>query len=195
MKKIIIWVLAVLFIWGVLTVWVEKEGPYDKWNMGNIYASKKVLILYDPDPFYNLDQQISESIGRVCADNDFNVTIATVAAMKDIKTTDYQLYVFCANTYNWAPDWAISKAIEKQLTITGKDVIAVTVGAGSTEYSQKSFEKLIKDKKANLLDSKSFWFWKANDESKTSESNVKVAVEMSTDWVTKILKDLNKRKP
>jgi hypothetical protein len=28
------------------------------------------------------------------ADNDFNVTIATVAALQDTKETDYQLYVF-----------------------------------------------------------------------------------------------------
>jgi hypothetical protein len=42
-----------------------------------------------------------QSIGHVLADNDFNVTIATVAALQDTKETDYQLYAFCANTYNW----------------------------------------------------------------------------------------------
>lgn len=195
MKKTIKWGISLLFICLILTVWVEKEGPYDKWNMGNIYATKKALILYDPDPFYNLDQQVCESIASVLADNDYNVTIATVAAVNDIKTTDYQLYVFCANTYNWKPDWAITRAIEQQLTITDKNVIAVTVGAGSTEYSQKSFEKLIKAKKANLLDSKSFWIWKPNDETRTKESNVKVAVDISSLWVSKIIKNINKLKP
>lgn len=192
MKKIFKWILAVLFIWIALTLWVEKQGPYDKWNMGNLDASKKALILYDPDPFYNLDQQICESIGRVLADNDFNVTIATAAAVKDAKTTDYQLYVFCANTYNWEPDWAICRAIDKQMTIAGKDVIAVTVGAGSTNHSQRAFEKLLKSKKANLLGSKAFWLWKPNDESRTKEPNVKVALDMSGKWTSKIVRHTNK---
>lgn len=187
MKKIVKWVAAILFIWIVLTVWVEKEGPYDTWNMGNLESSKKALVLYDPDPFYNLDQQICEAVGSVLADNDFNVTLATVAAIKEIKTTDYQLYVFCANTYNWEPDWAICRAIEKQIPIAHKSAIAITVGAGSTTNSQKVLEKLIENKKAKLLGSKSFWLWKPNDTARTEESNVKVALEISREWVASIV--------
>jgi hypothetical protein len=192
MKTIVKWIVAVLFIWIVLTVWVEKEGPPDKWNMGNLNASKKALILYDPDPFYNLDQQICESIGSVLSNHDYNVTIATVSGIKDTKTNDYQLYVFCANTYNWQPDWAICKAISK-MTIADKETIAITVGAGSTKHSQKVFEKLIKSKKANLLDSKSFWIWKPNDEARTKQSNVKMAVQISKEWATKIVRNKNQK--
>lgn len=193
MKTIFKALLAILIIWIVLTVWVEKEGPYDKWNMGNLDAPKKALILYDQDPFYNLDQQICESVGRALAENGFNVTIATVAAVKDVKTTDFQLYVFCANTYNWEPDWAICRAVEKQMLITDKYVIAITLGAGSTTNSQKVFEKRIKSKKANVLASKSFWLWRPNDASRTEESNVKVAVEMSKEWAYSIVRPRNKR--
>lgn len=192
MKKVFKWIVTLLFIWVVLTVWVEKEGPYEKWNMGNLDASKKALILYDPDPFYNLDQQVCESIGSVLADNDFNVSLATVAAIEGTRTNDYQLYVFCANTYNCEPDWAISKLIRKQLILKNKKVIAVTVGAGSTKHFQKVFEQLIKSKKAKLLDSKAFWLWKPNNEAKNKEANIKVAVEMSKKWASKIVKHINK---
>jgi hypothetical protein len=126
------------------------------------------------------------------AAKDFNVTIAMFATVKDTKTTDYQLYVFCANNYNWEPDWALCRDIEKQMTIAGKEVIAITVGTGSTNYSQKVFKKLIKRTKANLLGSKSFWLWKPNEESRTKESNLKVAVEISKAWVSKIIGALNK---
>jgi hypothetical protein len=112
--------------------------------------------------------------------------------LQDTKETDYQLSVFCANTYNWQPDWALCRTIEKQITIVDKEVIAITVGAGSTDNSQKVFEKLIKSKKANLLDSKSFWIWKPNDKSRTAESNVQVALEISKEWVSKILVHKNK---
>lgn len=192
MKKITKWIVAILFIWIVLTVWVEKEGPYDKWNMGNLDSSKKALVLYDPDPFYNLDQQICESVGSVLADNDFNVTLATVAAIQEAKTTDYQLYIFCANTYNWEPDWAICRAIDR-IPIAHKKVIAITVGAGSTSNSQKVFEKLIISKSAILLGSKSFWLWKPNDSSRTNGSNVKVAVKKSREWMSGIVELMKKR--
>jgi hypothetical protein len=51
MKRIFKWILPLLFIRIVLTIWVKKEGPYDEWSMGNLDASKKALVLDDPDPF------------------------------------------------------------------------------------------------------------------------------------------------
>ena len=93
MKKSFKWsiiLLAVfLLIWAALTIWAEKEGSYYKLEIGNNGPSKKALIIYDPDPFYNLDQQVFESFGTVLARNNYNVTIATVAAAEDIKVSSY----------------------------------------------------------------------------------------------------------
>jgi hypothetical protein len=55
--------ISIIYLGGINRLG-EKEGPYDKFNIGNLNA-QKALILYDPDPFYNLDQQICESIGHV----------------------------------------------------------------------------------------------------------------------------------
>ena len=60
-----------------------------------------------------------------------------------------------------------------------KKVIAISLGSGSTEASQRRFENLIKEKKANLIGSKSFWLMKPNDETRMDESNVNVATEMA----------------
>ncbi|MEL6141170.1 MAG: hypothetical protein AAFU67_06100, partial [Bacteroidota bacterium] len=93
---------------------------------------------------------------------------------------DHHLYVFCANTYNYAPDWGVSRFIKTNHDLLkNKKVVAITLGAGSTESAQKKMEKLIRKKSANLLASKAYWLSRPNDESKPGENNVKVAIDMA----------------
>lgn len=71
MKKLLrvadITMLAIGAVWIFLTIWAESTGPKRSWKVGSQAAKKRVLIVYDPDPFYNLDEQVSQSFGhRVC---------------------------------------------------------------------------------------------------------------------------------
>ncbi len=192
MKKLLtitgIAVLAIGGVWTLLTIWAERVGPKRSWTLGSQTAKKRVLIVYDPDPFYNLDEQVSRSFGQALADQGMRVTIATVAAATDIENQPIDLYVFCANTYNWRPDWALSNFIEKQVTLEGKSVVAITLGSGSTGASQKALEKLILNRKANLLDSRPLWLLRPNDESRGTESNIAVTVSMAYSWGEEIAK-------
>lgn len=117
------------------------------------------------------------------------MTIVTVSAAKELhlSTNKYELYVFCSNTYNWYPDWSISRFIETQIDLKEKKVVAITLGTGSTSHSQKTLEILIKNKGGNLVDSKSFWLWKPNNDSKNDKTNVKKALEMAKLWALKII--------
>ncbi len=151
------------------------------------------MIVYNPDPFNNLDQQVCESFGRVLADSGFAVTIATVSAAKELPDSSTSLYVFCANTYNWYPDRAISRFVKNHQHLAGKNVVAITLGAGSTEHSQQVFEDIIKETKAQLVDSKTYWLWRPNDKTRIQESNVKVAVEMVRKWAMEIIDSVKKR--
>lgn len=192
MKKLLtitgIAVLAIGGVWTLLTIWAERVGPKRSWTLGSQTAKKRVLIVYDPDPFYNLDEQVSRSFGQALADQGMRVTIATVAAATDIENQPIDLYVFCANTYNWRPDWAVNNFIEKQVTLEGKSVVAITLGSGSTGASQKALEKLILNRKANLLDSRPLWLLRPNDESRGTESNIAVTVSMAYSWGEEIAK-------
>lgn len=192
MKKLLkvtgISVLAIGVVWTILTVWAERVGPKRSWQLGPQTAKKRVLIVYDPDPFYTLDEQVSRSFGQALADHGMRVTVASVAAASELDNQSIDLYVFCANTYNWRPDWAVTDFIQKQANLDGKSVVAITVGSGSTEDSQKALETLIRDKKANLLDSHSLWLLKPNDESRGTESNVAVSVSMAYSWGNELAK-------
>ena len=140
------------------------------------------MIVYDPDPLYNLDEQVSRSFGQALADNGMHVRVVTVKKAMELKNTSYWLYVFCANTYNWRPDWALSNYIDNQVILTNKKVVAITLGSGSTEASQRALEKLIRSKGALLFDSRSLWLLRPNDESKPKQSNVNVSVSMAYSW-------------
>lgn len=167
--------------WMLLIGWAERTGPKRSWELGNTASGKHALIVYDPDPFYNLDEQISRSYGQALADQGMHVRVATVKAAQEWKDQPIDLYVFCANTYNWRPDWAVTHFIEKQV-LEDKSVVAITLGSGSTEASKKALETLILKRKGNLLDSRSLWLLKPNDESRLQESNTNVSVSMAYAW-------------
>ncbi|NIJ52591.1 hypothetical protein [Dyadobacter arcticus] len=182
-KKVVGFVsLIILVFWVSITLWAEGKGPKKSWSLGNVASPQKALIVYDPDPLYNLDEQISRSLGQALADKGMHVRVVSVKKAMELENTSYTLYVFCANTYNWRPDWALSNFIDKKVILTNKNVVAITLGSGSTEASQQALEKLILSKGALLFDSRSLWLLKPNDESKPKESNVAVSVSMAYSW-------------
>jgi hypothetical protein len=186
-RRLVKVLLAIVVLWVLLTIWAEGVGPKKIFQVGTAGARGTALIVYDPDPFYNLDQQVCEAFGKVLADSGWKVTIATVAAAKQFIDSSVKLYMFCANTYNWSPDWAVTRFIKSDALLAGKKVVAITLGGGSTGRSKKVFEKIIKTQNSNLIDSKTFWLWKPNDESRMKEGNVEVAVDMVRQWAKAIV--------
>ncbi len=169
---------VILLVWAFLSIFVEQKGQMFSKSFGDFHA-RTALVVYDPDPFYNLDEQICLSIAKGLSENDWDVKVVSVAAANNIENESFDLYVFCANTYNWAPDKALSNYIKKHDKLENKNVLAITLGAGSTLRSQRLLEDIIRKKGSNLIDSKSYWLLKPNDENRISESNVAVAVEMA----------------
>lgn len=169
-----------LIIWMVLSVIVDKKGPEKTVIVGKHDAEDKAIIIYDPDPIYNLDEKVSRSFAEGLAKKGWVSKIVTVAAVNNVEEEPYDLYVFCANTYNWTPDKAIRDHIKNNGYLQGKKVVAITLGSGSTKRSQRMLENLIEEKQATLIDSRVFWLMKPNDESITGQrSNIKRAVEMA----------------
>lgn len=184
-----------LLIWIVLSVLVGKKGPEKIITIGKSEAALTALILYDPDPIYDLDNQISRSFAEGLAENGWKTKIVTVAAFENIKEESFDLYVFCANTYNWAPDKAIKDHIKNSQYLDKKNAVAITLGSGSTKRSKRMLEEMIREKNAILIDSRSFWLMKPNDESNnTGKSNIKTAVSMANTFGKEVAENLKKEK-
>lgn len=174
--------LIVALVWVIMTIYVERTGPPKQWVLGNPNG-KRALIVYDPDPFYNLDEQICRSFGEALAEQKMNVKISTVAAANSNEHESYDILIYCANTYNWRPDWSITQYIKNhQSSQSAKPVVAITLGAGSTEASRESFEKTIINSGGKLIESYSLWLWRPNDKKKMEDPNIDVAVAMAHDW-------------
>lgn len=191
LKYLSVTLILVLMGWAILTIYVQKVGPSKQWILGDP-GGKKALIVYDPDPFYNLDEQVCLSFGKALAEHKMNVTVATVAAADSVEQSTYDVLVYCANTYNWRPDRAIRSYIEtRQPSKANVPVVAITLGAGSTEASQRNFEKTIANAGGKILESYSLWLWRPNDEKKRVKPNVAVAVAMAHDWGNQIVNRIN----
>jgi hypothetical protein len=189
LRALIITVASVAVGWTALTIYVEMKGASRQWTLGPDNGPKKVLIVFDPDPFYNLDEQVCMSFGKALAEKGMSVKVATVAAVENSELK-YDAVVYCANTYNWRPDWAVTSFIEDHASQAGNSV-AVTLGAGSTESSQKHLEKVIADSGGELIGSYSLWLWRPNDEQRMEEPNVEVAVAMAYEWGRQTAEKLN----
>jgi hypothetical protein len=187
MQKLIIIGLTILFVWLALTLTVEMPGPMKMTSMGPADAPQKALLVYDPDPFYNFDEQVCKAIAEVLADQRIQSTIATVESAPAILQGQYNIVVICANTYNWRPDWTISQYLRSQTALKGQRVIAITVGSGSTNSSQKALERLLLKKETDLIGSRSFWFLRPNDESRMNEKNVQVALSQARAWTQELV--------
>lgn len=172
--------LALLFIWGIFSILVQNKGDATVANFGERYSGKKAIIIYDPDPIYNLDEQVCESFAKGLADAGWRAKVYTVEAAEIVNPKqNFDLYVFCANTYNFAPDKVISAYLEECEVLEGKRVAAITLGSGNTDESQRKFENNLTAKGAHIMGSRAFWLLRPNDENRTEEPNVQVAIEMA----------------
>lgn len=165
----------ILVGWTGLTVWVEAEGPSKLTKFTSPYDSLQVLVVYDPDPVYNLDEQVCVSLAKGLNDQHVGALVSTVKASYTLDPALYNAVVVCANTYNWAPDRSITSYIETTPSLRSLPVVAITVGSGSTSEASAKMKDLIKAQGIELLDEHEWWLMRPNDETRMKENNVDVA--------------------
>ena len=189
-KIVFITIAVIVAGWIVLTIIVERTGPKRSWTFGDQHAAIKAVVVYDPDPFFNLDEQVCRSFAQILGENGIQTQVLSVAAASEIQFGSYDMYVLCANTYNWGPDLALSNFIKEQTSLDNKPVVAITLGAGSTTLSQQRLEQLIIDKGGKIIGSQSVWLLRPNDDARTKESNVQVAISNIRAWAGSLAGDL-----
>lgn len=162
----------------MLTFLVQYTGGLNFEIVGK-KAKRTALIVYNPDLFYNFDEQIGKSFADGLLRHDIKSNIQTTKfASKDFNV-EFDLYVIIANTYNFAPDWGVTKYLQTNHTLDGKRVVAITLGAGATERARKLLEEEIELHGCQLMASEEYWLLKPNDESRSDEGNIDVALDMA----------------
>lgn len=174
--------IAIAAGWTMLTIWSERTGEARIQEFKVPLFDKQALIIYDPDPFYDLDEKVCLAFARGLVKDGIQTTVASVAAASNLDERTYDLYVLCANTYNWRPDWAITGFIEDQKPWDDKTVVAITLGSGTTASSQRALERLLTKHHARILDSRSLWLMRPNDRSRLKDSNIEIADSIGYYW-------------
>jgi len=173
--------ISILSIWLLTTLWAQFGGIQREVFIGDPKAEKRALIVYNPDPFYNLDEQVAKSFAYGLYQEDFSSVISTVKKAKDLKQ-DYDLYVFCANTYNFAPDWLLKRFIRTHPNLERQNVVAITLGAGATRRAKIILEGELEYKNANILASESLWLLRPNEECLPENSNIENAIQIAEEF-------------
>lgn len=174
----LIWILVTIgFVWFLLTLYVQQARKDYVTFQGDTSAAYTAVILFNPDPFYNLDEQVALRFGEALAAMDWKARILSVAALERGEPADGDLYILIANTYNWSPDKPIQRTIQSGDLIRDKPVIAVTLGSGSTKRSQRLLEALIQMQGGKLIGSETYWLLRPNDETIADRSNTEIALD------------------
>ena len=133
--------LSIGLIWGLLTIWVEQLRPAQTWEFPVQTPKGNILVLFNPDPIYNLDQQVAESFATAAQQH-------ARSSRQSIDPGRFDLFVFCANTYNWSPDRPTKKYIRKARWLEGRPVVAIIMGSGSTARSGRLLRELLQEQSA-----------------------------------------------
>ena len=175
----------ILTCWLVLSLYVQREAAAKTIWLGREDSERQVLIVYDPDPIYNLDEQVGMAIAESLSQNDWAVALKTVRATDGDKLRDYDLIVVIANTYNWAPDRAVKNFVGRCSELH-KPFAATTLGAGSTSRAQRLLEQAVLASGNKLIASQKLWLMRPNDEERIKEDNVEVARDMARQWAQEV---------
>ncbi|WP_445384584.1 hypothetical protein ACT6NV_11450 [Robiginitalea sp. IMCC44478] len=168
-------VLSIAIIWGLLTLWVQQLRSGQTWEFPAENPKGAVLVVFNPDPIYNLDQQLALAYASTAQQQGWASSVATLAAADTINPGRFDLFVFFANTYNWSPDRPTKQFIMAADWLAGRSVVPVILGSGSTARSGRVLRELLQQQGANIVQTTDFWLMRPNDEARTDLGNVAVA--------------------
>jgi hypothetical protein len=177
-------------IWYLLTLYVQQPGGIYLKDITSQEAKKKAVLVFDPDPFYNLDEKLCNSFARALKERGFNAYIRSPQSLESSLLEDTDLLVLCSNTYNWAPDTEIRSFWKNYRLAEGQKTALMTLGGGATARARRIMEEAILNKNGFLVGSREFWTWKPNDEKRTDEKNSVVAQDMVYQWAIELSSQL-----
>ena len=190
--RVLLWTLGtILLVWLGLTLWVQQSRTAASWRTGLETEKGSALILYNPDPIYNLDAQLARAFSEGLEKSGWASEVSTYESLQDSAPPHHNLWVIIANTYNWAPDWPTRHFIDRSPWLEGEAVVALTLGSGATTRSQRLLEEVLHEQRVDLIASRTYWLLRPNDDSRPQEPNVKVALDLVREWATKLGKELD----
>jgi hypothetical protein len=137
-----------------------------------------VLILFHPSRDAHFSDDLSMSLADGLKAAGFSVHRATLTRDTPPAFEGYALIAVVSNTYWWTPDLPTLRYLERA-RFNGVNMIGVIGGGGATERSQRMLDEALRKTGANVIHTRSFWLWRPNDESRMTEPNKQVALQLA----------------
>jgi hypothetical protein len=161
----------------VVSVIVERESAYALRTL-SADGRARALVLYHPSRDAHFADDLALAVAHGLQSAGFAVDLATLTSSTPAPQ-GYALVVVVSNTYYWTPDLPTLHFLARA-KLNGIALLGVIGGAGSTGHSERVLEQALRRTGGNVIDTRSFWLWKPNDESRLEEPNRDVAMQMAT---------------
>jgi hypothetical protein len=178
MKRIAIVIILLLVVSLIaLTLFVEAEAPYKTESLGG-EGSLRALILFHPSREARFGDDLSLALAEGLKSTGLTVQRSTMTRDTPQEPKEFALIAVVSNTYWWAPDLPTQNYLARA-RLEGIPAIGLIGGAGATERSQRVLEEGLRATGAKMIQSRSFWLFRPNDEARIKEPNRAVAMEMA----------------
>ena len=172
-------VIASLLLAGLMVVSfiVEMEADYTLQTLAD-HGKAKALVLFHPSRDAKFSDDLSLAFAEGLKAAGFAVERATLTSATPADPRGYALIGVVTNTYYWTPDLPTLRYL-KRAKLDGIAVVGLVGGAGATARSQRILDEALRRTGARVIETRSFWLWRPNDENRIHESNREIALELA----------------
>jgi len=178
MKTVAIVVTLILLLGAIgITVYVEVPSDY-KLEVLSTDGQAKALVLYHPSRDAHFSDELSLAVADGLKAAGLSVDRATLNGDTPASPQGYALVAVVSNTFWFTPDLPTLRYLART-RMEGQPVIGLIGGAGSTDRSQRMLDDALRQAEAKVIQTRSFWISRPNDEKRMSEPNRQVALDMA----------------
>lgn len=162
---------------GIVTAIVEAEANYNYEVLGE-EGQTRALILFHPSREAHFSDDLSLALAEGLRAAGFSVYRAPMTRNTPAAPKEYALIAIVSNTYWWTPDLPTLRYLARA-RLQGVRTIGLIAGAGATRRSQRILDEALRKTGSNVMQTRSFWLFRPNDETRMSERNREVALQLA----------------
>jgi hypothetical protein len=162
---------------AAVTIYVERQADYQHEVLSQ-GGKARALVLYHPSRDAHFSDDLSLALAEGLASVGFSVDRETLTRATPPEPEDYVLIAVVSNTYWWTPDRPTWQFLQRA-RFDGHYAVGLIGGAGATGRSQRMLDAALRGTGAKLIQTRSFWLMRPNDEARGKGSNRAVALQLA----------------
>ena len=180
--------VLLLALVGVVSIAVELEADDVQQALGPP-GRAKALVLFHPSRDARFSDDLSLAFAQGLQAGGMGVDRATLTQHAPASAQGYALVAVVSNTYYWTPDLPTLRYLGRA-RLDGVPAVGLIGGAGATGRSQRLLDEALRGSGAKVLQTRSFWLLRPNDETRMNEPNRAVALDIARRWGTETAQTL-----